>query len=70
MAEKSLSANAVYSVTYKCINVIFPLITMLYVSRVLSAGLLYYVFTGKILRNDAVLLVINKIDIHFNKKNK
>lgn len=50
----------------KCINMnnIVELVV------VASAGILCYVFIGKILRNDAVLLVINKIDIHFNKKNK
>lgn len=32
---KSLSKNAFYNVIYKCLNVVFPLITMAYVSRVL-----------------------------------
>ncbi len=35
MADKSLSKNAIYSVVYKCLNVLFPLVTMMYVSRVL-----------------------------------
>lgn len=35
MAKKSLSKNAFYNVIYKCLNVVFPLITMAYVSRIL-----------------------------------
>lgn len=32
---KSLGKNAFYNVVYKCLNVVFPLVTMAYVSRVL-----------------------------------
>ena len=35
MGKKSLSKNAFYNVIYKCLNVVFPLITMAYVSRIL-----------------------------------
>jgi len=35
MSEKSLSQNALFNVIYKCLNVFFPLVTMVYVSRVL-----------------------------------
>lgn len=35
MAEKSLSKNALFNVIYKCLNVLFPLVTMMYVSRIL-----------------------------------
>lgn len=35
MAEKSLTKNALFNIIYKCLNVLFPLVTMVYVSRVL-----------------------------------
>ena len=35
MTEKSLSKNAFYNVVYKCLNVLFPLVSIMYVSRVL-----------------------------------
>ena len=35
MAEKSLGTNAIFNVIYKGLNVLFPLVTMMYVSRVL-----------------------------------
>lgn len=35
MSEKSLTKNALFNVIYKCLNVLFPLVTMMYVSRVL-----------------------------------
>ena len=35
---KSLARNSFYNVVYRCLNVIFPLITMSYVSRVLFAS--------------------------------
>lgn len=35
MSQKSLGKNAIFNVAYKCLNVVFPLITMIYVSRVL-----------------------------------
>ena len=35
MGKKSLSKNAFYNVIYKCLNVVFPLITMAYVARIL-----------------------------------
>lgn len=35
MSEKSLGTNAIFNVIYKCLNVLFPLVTMMYVSRVL-----------------------------------
>ena len=35
MSSKSISKNAFYNVIYKCLNVLFPLITIMYVSRVL-----------------------------------
>ena len=35
MTEKSLVKNAFYNVVYKCLNVLFPLVSIMYVSRVL-----------------------------------
>lgn len=35
MSQKSLGKNAMFNVVYKCLNVVFPLITMVYVSRIL-----------------------------------
>lgn len=35
MEKKSLTSNAIYNVIYKCLNLLFPLITMIYVSRIL-----------------------------------
>lgn len=35
MVEKSLTKNALFNVIYKSLNVLFPLVTMIYVSRVL-----------------------------------
>lgn len=35
---KSLFKNSVYNILYRCLNVIFPLITVSYVSRVLQAS--------------------------------
>ena len=35
MSTKSLGKNAVFNVIYKCLNLIFPLITSIYVARVL-----------------------------------
>ena len=34
---KSLAKNSIYNVMYKCLNVVFPLITSAYVSRILFA---------------------------------
>lgn len=35
MKQKSLFKNSIYNVLYKCLNVIFPLITSMYASRIL-----------------------------------
>lgn len=35
MSEKSLGTNALFNVLYRCLNVLFPLVTMVYVSRIL-----------------------------------
>ena len=37
MKDNSLLKNSVYNVLYKCLNVIFPLVTSIYASRVLQA---------------------------------
>lgn len=40
MREKSLAKNSIYNVIYKSLNVVFPLVTSMYVSRVLlSSGI-------------------------------
>ena len=68
MREKSLAKNSIYNVIYKSLNVIFPLITSMYVSRVLLSDGIGQVASAKNLVTYFTLLAALGLPTYGTKK--
>lgn len=68
MREKSLAKNSVYNVIYKSLNVLFPLITSMYVSRVLLSDGVGVVASAKNLVTYFTLLAAAGLPIYGTKR--
>lgn len=68
MEEKSLAKNSIYNIIYKTLNVIFPLLTSMYVSRVLLSDGIGQVASAKNLVTYFTLLAASGLPIYGTKK--